>query len=113
MYNPQVEELEPRQLLNGTNSSLGHPPSRPFEADLPTDRSGGRAPVVDYGGRSPPVRQSRAEDSGSSEAPSRWFAPPCLEGRGADAPDRPAPGPRGPDGTCLGVRDIGAPRGRT
>src|SRR5919204_665489 len=96
MANLQVEELEPRQLLNSTGFSHQPPPSHAATAGAFAGRAVERAPSVDLGGdHAGPVRQGRPGEGGAEIGPSRGAAPHYPGGRARETPHPHAPAPPG------------------
>jgi hypothetical protein len=92
MANLQVEELEPRQLLNSTGFSHQPPPSHVAPAGAFAGRVVERAPSVDLGGgHAGPVRQGRPGEGGVEIGPSRGTSPHYPGGRAREAPYLHAP----------------------
>ncbi len=85
MCNLQMEELEPRQLLDGTGFSPQPPLWQPsaavaYAAFMVAERS----PFVDYGGHARPLGWSWSGEGGVEVGPYRSYAHLGFDGRGPD-----------------------------
>src|SRR4051794_15923963 len=111
MFNLQVEELEPRRLLNGTSFSPRPLLSQPFAGGTWNTRVAERSPFIDFGGdHAGPVGQGRPHEGGAESGPSGSLAPHRLDGRGPARTDRCAipSAPPGPAGGCRGANAASA-----
>jgi hypothetical protein len=87
MANLQVEELEPRQLLNGTGLSPRPPPAQPAAAGAFAGRVVERAPSVDLGGgHAGPVSQGRPGEGGAEVGAPRDIVSRYTGARAWEAP---------------------------
>src|SRR4051812_6560917 len=107
----QVEELEPRQLLNGGRSFPRPPSLQPAEIRTVMAGGGDRSPFVDSGiGRAGPFGRGGPGDGRGGDGPSRWAVPFRLDGRGPGMLGLPGPDPRRPGPSRTETQDIVASR---
>jgi hypothetical protein len=82
----QVEELEPRQLLNGVRSSPQPPPTQPSPAGACPAPAPVRAPTLDAdSGNAAPVAPGSRCDGGPTTGPLQTTSPPAAGGGHLDA----------------------------
>src|SRR5690242_10671219 len=92
----QVEELEPRRLLNGCGFSARSLPAQPSAAGSFAAPAAERAPSPQARtGCAGPAGQQWAGDARPETGPSRDSAPPSGDGGGAGGPAQPVPAPAG------------------
>jgi hypothetical protein len=104
MPNLQVEELEPRQLLNGTGFSPRPPPAQPVAAGAFAGRVDERAPSVDLGGgHAGPVRHGGPGEGGAEVGAPQVIVSSYTGGRAWEA--------TGPHATAYADHERWSPRG--
>jgi hypothetical protein len=95
MCNPQVEELEPRHLLNGSSFFAQPSPSHPLGAGICTTQVAERAPFVDLGsGHASPGGVDRHGAWSPEVGSSSSLAPHRFDGRSPTVPPPTTPAPR-------------------
>jgi hypothetical protein len=105
----QVEELEPRQLLNGggfSSRALSHS----FGSDPFTSRLAERSHFVDFSGHAGPAGPGRSTEEGAGSGPSRPFASHSLNDRGPQPSGPRAPAALGPRGAGPEPQGVAARR---
>jgi hypothetical protein len=101
MHHVHMEELETRQLLNGTVFELRLPPAQAFAVIGYDFRMTGLLHLVDYGWHSGPIAWGRLGQSGMAISVFWEIGGPGFGGRGPGEPGlpalaRPSPGAGGP-----------------
>ena len=110
MYHLQVEELEPRRMLNGTSFSPPTPPEQPTSTSACTAQAAERPPSVDHGGQPAPDGPSRTGDGRVDTGLSRGIPTRGSEVAPAKetGPSAPPPPPARSSGT---TRIVSVPPG--
>src|SRR6267378_3319144 len=108
MFHLQVEELEPRRMLNGTSFSPPTPPEQPTSTSACTTQAAERPPSVDHGGQPAPDGPSRTGDGRVDTGLSRGIPTRGSEVAPAQGTGPSAPPPARSSGT---TRIVFAPSG--
>src|SRR4051812_48821930 len=94
MYHLHVEELEPRQMLNGTGFCPPSPRVPTTAAGACAPQAAERAPSVDHGGHADPGGPDRPADRPTEPAPSRSLPSRVPGSQPSGVPGASAPPPQ-------------------